>query len=67
MRRYGKAMACRMFERFFVASVLITVIERKTPEIFAAQIKALLERPDATPLLGQMTGVATFTPGPGYR
>jgi pimeloyl-ACP methyl ester carboxylesterase len=27
------------------------MIGRKTPDIYAAQIKALLERPDATPLL----------------
>jgi pimeloyl-ACP methyl ester carboxylesterase len=32
-------------------NAILDMIERKTPEIFAAQIKALLERPDATPLL----------------
>jgi pimeloyl-ACP methyl ester carboxylesterase len=31
---------------------ILDMIERKTPDIFAAQIKALLERPDATPVLG---------------
>jgi pimeloyl-ACP methyl ester carboxylesterase len=30
---------------------ILAMIDRKTPDIFAAQIKALLERPDATPLL----------------
>jgi pimeloyl-ACP methyl ester carboxylesterase len=30
---------------------ILAMIERKTPEIFAAQIEALLHRPDATPLL----------------
>jgi len=30
---------------------ILDMIERKTPAIFAAQIKALLERPDAMPLL----------------
>jgi len=30
---------------------ILDMIARKTPEIFAAQIKALLERPDSTPLL----------------
>jgi len=30
---------------------ILDMIGRKTPDIFAAQIKALLERPDATPLL----------------
>jgi pimeloyl-ACP methyl ester carboxylesterase len=32
-------------------NAILDMIERKTPEIFAAQIKALLERPDATSLL----------------
>jgi pimeloyl-ACP methyl ester carboxylesterase len=30
---------------------ILEMIERKTPEIYSAQIKALLARPDATPLL----------------
>ena len=30
---------------------ILGMIARKTPDIFAAQIKALLERPDATPVL----------------
>jgi pimeloyl-ACP methyl ester carboxylesterase len=30
---------------------VLDMLARKTPDIFAAQIKALLERPDATPLL----------------
>ena len=33
---------------------ILDMIERKTPEIFAAQIKALLERPDATSLLQKL-------------
>jgi pimeloyl-ACP methyl ester carboxylesterase len=33
---------------------ILDMIERKTPEIFAAQIKALLERPDATAVLKQV-------------
>jgi pimeloyl-ACP methyl ester carboxylesterase len=35
-------------------NAILDMIERKTPEIFAAQIKALLERPDATAVLGQI-------------
>ena len=35
-------------------NAILDMIERKTPEIFAAQIKALLERLDATPLLSQI-------------
>jgi pimeloyl-ACP methyl ester carboxylesterase len=33
---------------------ILEMIARKTPDIFAAQINALLERPDARPLLGQI-------------
>jgi pimeloyl-ACP methyl ester carboxylesterase len=32
-------------------NAILDMISRKTPDIFAAQIKALLERPDAAPLL----------------
>jgi pimeloyl-ACP methyl ester carboxylesterase len=32
-------------------NAMLDMIGRKTPDIFAAQIKALLERPDATPVL----------------
>jgi pimeloyl-ACP methyl ester carboxylesterase len=32
-------------------NAILAMIERKSPDIFAAQIKALLERPDAGPLL----------------
>ena len=34
-----------------VFAAIIEMIERKTPEIFAAQIRALLSRPDAGPQL----------------
>src|SRR5437763_6714690 len=33
---------------------ILTMIARKSADIFAAQIKALLERPDAGPLLGKI-------------
>ena len=33
---------------------ILDMIERSSPEIFAAQIEALLARPDATPLLGEI-------------
>src|SRR5215471_12380637 len=33
---------------------ILEMFSRKTPDVFAAQIKALLERPDATPLLTQI-------------
>src|SRR5262245_18534016 len=32
---------------------ILDMFSRKTPDVFAAQIKALLERPDATPLLAE--------------
>jgi pimeloyl-ACP methyl ester carboxylesterase len=34
-----------------LTDAIVEMMGRKTPEIFAAQIKALLERPDATPVL----------------
>jgi pimeloyl-ACP methyl ester carboxylesterase len=34
-----------------LTDAILDMMGRKTPEIFAAQIKALLERPDATPVL----------------
>jgi pimeloyl-ACP methyl ester carboxylesterase len=33
---------------------ILAMFSRKTPDVFAAQIKALLERPDATPLLTEI-------------
>jgi pimeloyl-ACP methyl ester carboxylesterase len=35
-------------------NAILDMMERKTATMFEAQIKALLERPDATPLLGQI-------------
>jgi len=35
-------------------NAILDMIERKTPDIFAAQIKALLERPDAEPVFAQI-------------
>ena len=43
----------RLLDRPLIDAIL-DMIERKTPDIFAAQINALLERPDATPLLAQI-------------
>jgi pimeloyl-ACP methyl ester carboxylesterase len=37
-----------------LVNAILEMIERKTPDIFAAQIKALLERPDATAVLPQI-------------
>jgi pimeloyl-ACP methyl ester carboxylesterase len=42
--------AARLHERTLVSSIL-RMIERRTPQQFAAQIRALLARPDATALL----------------
>lgn len=35
-------------------NAILDMIERKSPDIFAAQIKALLERPDARPVLSEI-------------
>jgi pimeloyl-ACP methyl ester carboxylesterase len=40
----------RMADNALVGAI-VEMMGRKTPEIFAAQIKALLQRPDATPVL----------------
>jgi len=37
-----------------LTNAIVEMFARKTPEIFAAQIQALLNRPDATPVLGQI-------------
>ena len=44
----------RDFPDEHLMNAILDMIARKTPEIFAAQIKALLERPDATDVLGQI-------------
>ena len=45
----GMVLPARIDTPMFAA--IIAMIERKTPDIFAAQIRALLARPDATPQL----------------
>ncbi|MEX2320070.1 MAG: alpha/beta hydrolase, partial [Saccharospirillum sp.] len=42
---------------------IITMFDRKTPAIFEAQIKALIERPDATPVLASIDCPTTFIVG----
>ena len=42
---------------------IITMFERKTPAIFEAQIKALIERPDATSVLANIECPTTFIVG----
>lgn len=42
---------------------IIAMFERKTPAIFEAQIKALIERPDATPVLADINCPTTFMVG----
>lgn len=46
-----------------VFEAVLDMIERATPEIFAAQIRALLARPDATPLLAAIRGPALLLCG----
>ncbi|APW38674.1 alpha/beta hydrolase [Rhodoferax koreense] len=60
MRAMGEAWALGMVHPTRLADRLpgdvfeeiLAMIERKSPDIFAAQIQALLARPDATPVLG---------------
>jgi pimeloyl-ACP methyl ester carboxylesterase len=42
---------------------IVAMIERKTPDIFEAQIRALLGRPNATPVLRQIQCPALFLSG----
>ncbi|MEX0624132.1 alpha/beta fold hydrolase [Saccharospirillum sp.] len=42
---------------------IITMFDRKNPAIFEAQIKALIERPDATPVLASIDCPTTFIVG----
>jgi len=42
---------------------IITMVSRKTPEIFAAQVRALLGRPDATAVLDQIRCPALLLTG----
>lgn len=56
MRTMGRAWAVPMVHPDRVGTpvfnAVLDMIERCTPDIFEAQIQALLNRPDATPLLG---------------
>lgn len=50
----GMVHPARLQQPDFIESILV-MLERKTPAIFAAQIRALLNRPDATPVLQQLS------------
>src|SRR5207253_4964483 len=59
MRAMGVEWVQRMVhpERLYDAPLMNAVLDmiaRKTPDVFAAQIKALLERPDARPVLREI-------------
>ena len=59
MRAMGAAWAEKMVhpDRLSDARLMhaiLDMIERKTPDLFAAQIKALLDRPDAEPVLSRI-------------
>ncbi len=49
----GMVYPSRLADAVLVNAIL-DMIERKTPELYAAQTKALIGRPDATPLLGKI-------------
>jgi pimeloyl-ACP methyl ester carboxylesterase len=46
-----------------LVEAIIRMFERKTPDLFEAQMNALLQRPDATPLLAQIGCPAMFLSG----
>jgi len=46
-----------------LVNTIIEMMSRKTPEIFAAQVRALLARPDATPVLEQIRCPALLLTG----
>lgn len=52
----------RMADQALVESI-VRMFERKTPDIFEAQMNALLARPDAVPLLSQIRCPALFLSG----
>jgi pimeloyl-ACP methyl ester carboxylesterase len=49
----GMVYPSRLTDAILVNAIL-DMIERKTPELFAAQTRALINRPEATPLLGKI-------------
>ncbi len=67
MRDMGRQWASGMVHPAFHDTPLferiLDMIERKTPAIFAAQLHALLERPDARPLLAQIRCPTLFLCG----
>ena len=52
----------RMADAALVESI-VAMVSRKTPEIFEAQIRALLGRPDANPVVGQIRCPALLLSG----
>jgi pimeloyl-ACP methyl ester carboxylesterase len=46
-----------------LVSAILEMMSRKTPDIFAAQVRALLARPDATPVLEQIRCPALLLTG----
>lgn len=67
MRRMGEQWARGMVHEDRVGTPvfaeILDMIERRTPDIFAAQIHALLNRPDATPVLGTLRCPTMFLCG----
>jgi len=51
MKWLGPMIAPRRIDDGELVEAIVRMIERKTPDIFEAQMKALLARPNATPLL----------------
>lgn len=58
----GMVAPARLADTVLVESI-VRMFERKTPELFEAQMNALLGRPDATPLLSRIRCPALFLSG----
>ncbi|HEY1240561.1 MAG TPA: alpha/beta hydrolase [Bryobacteraceae bacterium] len=58
----GMVAPARLTDTPLVESI-VQMFERKTPDLFEAQMKALLTRPDATPVLSQIRCPALFLSG----
>ncbi len=58
----GMIAPARLSDAAFVESI-VRMFERKSPDVFEAQMKALLARPDATPVLHKIQCPALFLSG----
>ena len=58
----GMVAPCRLQDHSLIESI-VQMFERKSPDVFEAQMNALLGRPDATPVLAQIRCPALILTG----